>query len=130
MTGGVLTAAGLGGPIGPALIASTMAVAAATAHRGKGAFAATGGPELPLTNLAAAAAIATAGPGRYSVDELLRVHIPEWLIRLVVVGSAVVGAVTAIEGVVAQESDDASTDEAEIDLRSDPSEAASVADSA
>jgi len=65
--GGVLTAAGVGGPVGPALIAGTMAVAAST-HRAKGPFAAKGGYELPLTNLAAALALAVSGPGRFSLS--------------------------------------------------------------
>src|ERR1044071_581361 len=50
LAGGTLTALGLGGPIGPLTIASTMGVAAQTAHRGKGPFTTEGGPELPLTN--------------------------------------------------------------------------------
>src|SRR4051794_36086577 len=66
--GGVLTATGTASPLGPIMSASTMAVAAGTAHRGKGAFVQTGGPELPLMDLAAAGVLAALGPGRFSVD--------------------------------------------------------------
>src|SRR5436189_2470332 len=45
ITGGVLVALGLLGPIGPALMISTMLVAIATVHWGKGFFAAGNGIE-------------------------------------------------------------------------------------
>jgi putative oxidoreductase len=85
---GVLIAAGLGGPLGPIAAASTMAVAAGTAHRGKGPFAMTGGPELPLVDLAAAAAIGAVGPGRFSLDAVLQTRVPRTLTALAVLGSA------------------------------------------
>src|SRR4051812_15441148 len=44
--GGLATAIGLGGPLGPTTILSTMAVAAATGHRGKPYFGQSGGPEM------------------------------------------------------------------------------------
>src|SRR5689334_5869231 len=66
--GGLLTAAGFLGPIGPALIVVVMIVAAATVHRGHGVFAATNGFEVPLLYGTFAAAIALAGPGAYSLD--------------------------------------------------------------
>ena len=68
LAGGTLTAAGLANPVGPAAIASTMAVAAGTVHTGNGAFAASNGPEPPLSNLVACLALAAGGPGRFSVD--------------------------------------------------------------
>ena len=74
LVGGTLTAAGLGGPLGPMAIIGTMTVASQTAHRGKGPFVADGGPELTLTNVAAAATIALVGPGRFSLDRVLRVR--------------------------------------------------------
>src|SRR5579885_2281061 len=46
-------AAGLAHPLGPIMIAGSMAVAS-TAHAGNGPMSASGGYELPLTNLAAA----------------------------------------------------------------------------
>lgn len=72
--GGALTVLGHLHPAGPVAIASTMGVAAATAHRGHGPFAADGGPELPLANLAAAVALATCDPGQFTVGKRL----PRW----------------------------------------------------
>ncbi len=68
--GGLLTAAGLGYPVGPVAIAGAMAVASAV-HSDKGAMGQKGGYELPLTNMAAAVALALTGPGRYSLDSAL-----------------------------------------------------------
>jgi putative oxidoreductase len=82
--GGVLTATGTASPLGPIMSASTMAVAAGTAHRGKGAFGQTGGPELPLMDLAAAAVLAALGPGRFSVDRLTGTRLPAWMARAVI----------------------------------------------
>jgi len=85
--GGLLTAAGLASPVGPAAIAGTMAVASAT-HRASGPFAANRGYELPATNLAAALALAVAGPGRYSIDGLTGLRLHRVLTGLVVAGAA------------------------------------------
>jgi len=67
MVGGVLTAAGLLGPIGPALIVSVMIVAAVTVHW-HGVFAQANGVELPLLYASGAAALALTGPGSLSLD--------------------------------------------------------------
>ena len=64
-------AAGLLGPLGPALIVSVMVAAMATVHWQHGLFAQNNGIEVPLLYSAAAAAIALTGPGAYSVDALL-----------------------------------------------------------
>lgn len=68
--GGLLTALGLGGPIGPALIIVVMLVAILTVHLGHGFFTSKNGVELPLTNIAGALLIAVAGNGAYSLDAL------------------------------------------------------------
>jgi putative oxidoreductase len=94
LVGGTLTALGLGGPLGPIAIASTMGVAAQTAHRGKGPFTTDGGPELPLTNIAAATTVAVVGPGRFSLDTLLRVKPSKLLVG--VAALAGVGAAAAV----------------------------------
>jgi putative oxidoreductase len=86
VTGGLLTAAGLADPLGPVVIAGTMAVAA-NVHRDKGPLAAKGGFELPLTNLAAAAALATIGPGRFSLDRLLGSRLSPRLAHLTAAGT-------------------------------------------
>jgi putative oxidoreductase len=85
LAGGGLTAAGWLFPLGPVMSASTMLTAAGTAHRHKGAFAATGGPELALTNLAAALALGASGPGRLSLDAVTRARAPRSIVRLAVV---------------------------------------------
>src|ERR1700691_2930860 len=68
---GLLVALGLGGPIGPALMASVMLVGIVTVHVGHGFFAATNGVELPLLYLTGAVAVAYAGSGQYSLDHVI-----------------------------------------------------------
>jgi putative oxidoreductase len=69
--GGLLTAAGLLGPVGPALIVLVMLVAMLAVHWPHGFFASSNGIELPLMYLTAALFAAFAGPGAYSLDRLL-----------------------------------------------------------
>src|SRR4051794_4865114 len=99
---GVLIAAGLAGPIGPIAAASTMAVAAGTAHRGKGPFSMNGGPELPLTNLAAAATLAAVGPGALSLDTLLRTRPSRVTVTLAVLGGAAAAYALVMRAINAQ----------------------------
>jgi putative oxidoreductase len=94
LVGGTLTALGLGGPLGPITIASTMGVATQTAHRGKGPFTTDGGPELPLTNIAAATVLGIVGPGRFSLDTLLRVRPSKILVGVAALAGA--GAAAAV----------------------------------
>jgi len=61
--GGLLTATGMADPLGPLVIAGTMAVAS-TVHRKQGPMSQKGGFELPLTNLAVAVALLGSGSGR------------------------------------------------------------------
>src|SRR5712671_3793364 len=68
---GVLVAAGLFGPIGPALMVAVMIVAAVAVHWDKGLFATSNGIEVPLLYGAGAAALALTGPGFYSLDAAL-----------------------------------------------------------
>lgn len=65
--GGALVAAGLLGPVGPALVVATLTVAR-VAHRGRGFFASGGGVELAVAYAAGISAFAFAGYGRYSLD--------------------------------------------------------------
>jgi putative oxidoreductase len=68
VAGGVLTAAGLFGPAGPALIILVMIVAAGTIHLKNGFFSQNGGYELNALYSVAALALAFAGPGNLSLD--------------------------------------------------------------
>src|SRR6185369_16658530 len=69
--GGLLTAAGFLGPVGPALITVVMLVAILTVHRANGFFASANGVEMPLMYLTAALPLAFTGAGSYSVDARL-----------------------------------------------------------
>jgi putative oxidoreductase len=69
--GGLLTALGLGGPIGPALIIMVMLVAALTVHIKNGYWQSNGGYELNTMNIALALALAFTGPGPLSLDAVL-----------------------------------------------------------
>lgn len=72
--GGALTALGLGGPIGPALVIMVMLVAILTVHLGHGFFTSKNGSELPLTYISGGLLLAFAGPGVYSLDALLGIN--------------------------------------------------------
>jgi putative oxidoreductase len=69
--GGLLTALGLGGPIGPALIVMVMLVAIFSVHAPKGFWASNGGYEMNAYIIAGALALGFAGPGPFSVDGAL-----------------------------------------------------------
>jgi putative oxidoreductase len=71
LVGGFLLGVGLLIPIGAALVASTMLVAARTDHRSKGWYITGSGAEFVATNAVVAIALADAGGGRYSLDRLL-----------------------------------------------------------
>ena len=68
--GGLLTAAGLFGPVGPALTVLVMLVAMIAVHAPNGFFVMTNGIELALVYAAASVTLAFSGPGRYSLDGL------------------------------------------------------------
>ncbi len=71
LTGGLLLALGLLTPLGAALIASAMLVAARTDHRRKGPWIYNGGWEQVLTNAAVAIGLAFNGAGRLSLDSAI-----------------------------------------------------------
>src|SRR5580658_4196149 len=66
--GGVLTALGLGGPIGPALVVMVMVVAIFSVHISKGFWAQNGGYELNTLYIAIALLLGFVGFGTYSLD--------------------------------------------------------------
>lgn len=86
--GGLLTALGLLNPLGPIATGSMMIAAAYKGHWGNPIWAAKGGAELAVSFLASAAVARTHGPGRYSLDALLGVRLPRWIVALALLGSA------------------------------------------
>ena len=80
--GGLLTVLGLGGPIGPGLLAADLTVVTIVAHWKQGFWAGGGkvGWEFPVPLAAGALAIALAGNGSWSLDRLLGLVSPDWLL--------------------------------------------------
>jgi putative oxidoreductase len=80
--GGLLTVVGLGGPIGPGLLAADLFVVTVVAHWPQGFWAGGGkvGWEFPLPLAAGGLAIALAGNGLWSLDRLLGLTYPDWLL--------------------------------------------------
>jgi putative oxidoreductase len=87
---GALIAAGLGGPIGPALLISNMIVAQASVHAPNGFFAAKGGIELGVIYSAAALTFAAGGYGGASLDAGLglKLHKPGFIALTLAGGTA------------------------------------------
>jgi putative oxidoreductase len=71
---GLLILLGLGGPLGPAGLLSTMFVAAGSVHAKNGYFAQKNGVELNVMYAAAALALASRGYGALSLDRALGLH--------------------------------------------------------
>lgn len=84
--GGLLTALGLFHPVGSISMIGPMAVATGTAHAGKPIWVTEGGAELPVTNIALGLGLSMMDPGRFSVDGLLKLKTPFWLIGLTTAG--------------------------------------------
>src|SRR5439155_21375464 len=92
--GGLLTALGLLGPIGPIAISAAMVVATVVVHWAKGPWGNEGGYEQTLTNLAVAVSLALAGAGAYSLDAALGLSVPLSISETVAV-VALVGVITS-----------------------------------
>jgi putative oxidoreductase len=56
-----------------------MLMATFKVHAGKPVWVTSGGAELPLTNIAVAVALALTGPGKFSLDSLLGIKLPRWI---------------------------------------------------
>ena len=93
--GGLLLAAGLLNPVGGLAVAAAMLTASFAVHWGKGFFAQSGGVEVPFLYLVSAVAVAISGPGRYSLDSLLGIALPEPVTGIVVAALVVLGVVAA-----------------------------------
>jgi putative oxidoreductase len=89
--GGLLTVLGLGGPIGPGIVAGDLVVVTIVAHWPQGFWAGGGkvGWEFPLPIAAGALAIALVGNGAWSLDRLLGLVYPDWLLPAWLVLTAV-----------------------------------------
>jgi putative oxidoreductase len=78
--GSALMILGLGGPIGPGLVAADLLVAIAVAHLPKGWWNANGGVEYVAVIAASAFAVALIGAGAYSLDAVLNLTYATWLV--------------------------------------------------
>jgi len=92
---GVLLVVGLLTPLASAGVSAAMLTAILSSHLGKGWFANTRGPELPVTYLAVAIAVAFAGPGRFSLDSALRISFPEPITLAALAVLAILGVAVA-----------------------------------
>src|SRR5438445_9342015 len=101
--GGALMVLGLGGPIGPGLVAGDLVVVAIVAHWPQGFWAGGGkvGWEFPVPLAAGGLAIALAGNGAWSLDRLLGLVYPDWLLPawlvLVAVGVVLARGVRSLQ---------------------------------
>jgi len=97
---GKLIGWGLGGPIGPAILISTMIVAAGSVHWSKGFFSQNGGFELPLIYSAAALTLAATDYGALSLDELIGLRKPlrDPIFTTLALAGAVAAAVVVLNG--------------------------------
>jgi putative oxidoreductase len=77
--GGALTVLGLGGPIGPGIVAADLTVVTIVAHWPKGFWVTNGGWEFTVPIAAGALAVATIGNGALSLDSALGLTYPDWL---------------------------------------------------
>lgn len=91
--GGVLLLLGLFTPLGSLGIIAAMLVAIVQVHWSKGFWNTKGGIEFPLTNIAGALTLALTGPGRYSLDSVFHISLPEPI-------TLIVGLILVVLGVI------------------------------
>ena len=80
VVGSALLILGLGGPIGPGIVAADLLVALVVVHVPKGWWNTNGGVEYVAVIAASALAVALIGAGAYSVDALLNLTYATWLV--------------------------------------------------
>jgi putative oxidoreductase len=97
---GALIAAGLGGPVGPAMLISNMIVAQTTVHWPNGCFAQKGGIELGVLYGAAALAFAATDFGGVSMDAVIgtREKLRDPVLTTLVLAGAIAGALLILNG--------------------------------
>jgi len=78
--GGLLMIVGLLGFVAPFAIAANMAVAAVTVHAAKGFWNSNGGYEFNLVIAGAAVASGLLGFGAWSLDAIVGLALPDWLL--------------------------------------------------
>jgi putative oxidoreductase len=78
--GGLGLAVGLLMPLPAVGLVAAMLIPVFKVHWKSGLWAAKGGFEFPLTLLVVAATLGLVGPGRYSLDTLLGLHLPDTLV--------------------------------------------------
>ena len=94
--GGVLTILGLGGPIGPGLIAADLAVASIGFHGPNGFWNANNGWSWVSVIAAGALSIALIGFGAWSLDAALKLAYPEWLLPAWLAATALVAVIALV----------------------------------
>jgi putative oxidoreductase len=97
--GGVFTALGLGGPLGPIALQGSMAIAARKAHWNRPIWATEGGAEVPILYSVIGFNVAMTGPGRYSLDRVLGLRVPKTVTAMA--AASVAAAVVMAEQVSA-----------------------------
>ncbi|MDB5080633.1 MAG: DoxX family protein [Chloroflexi bacterium] len=85
--GGMLLLLGFLTPLGSFSVIGAMGMAWAKAHKGKPIWVTSGGAELPLINIAAGTALALTGPGKYSLDKVLGIKLPRWMVFTGLIGT-------------------------------------------
>jgi putative oxidoreductase len=95
-----MIALGLGGPLGPAGVISTMIVAAESVHKKNGFFAGKGGVEVNVLYSAGALALASTGYGALSLDSLF--GLDEKLHHPLITTLALAGGIAAAYAVLGQ----------------------------
>ena len=94
--GGTLTVVGLGGPIGPGLLVADLAVASIGFHGPNGFWNANNGWSWVSVIMASALTIALTGFGKWSLDAVLTLTYPDWLLPAWLVAVAVVAVLALI----------------------------------